>query len=45
MFNGPYNSIKVSFTVDASVTLLYPLIVKLKLNAEYILSYATKHNF
>ncbi|CAD8157594.1 unnamed protein product [Paramecium octaurelia] len=45
VMKGPYNSIKVSFSVSASANLVFPLTVKIKFNCIYALSYATKHNF
>ena len=45
VIKGPYNSVKVSFSVSVSANLVYPLVVKISFNCIHALSYATKHNF
>lgn len=41
----PYNPLKVSFTVSASVNLIYPLVVRVKFGGAFALAGSTKHNF
>jgi len=42
---GPYNSVKIYFSVEKSAPSSYPLRIKVKLSCTNAISTATKHNF